>query len=586
VGQITFANGAVQRMTTTKQYDYLNRLTQIASQSSAPIPPVSFNYNYNAANQRSTNLLVDGSYWVYQYDSLGQVTSGHKHFRDNTPVPGQEFDYSFDTIGNRTQTQAGGDQKGANQRVAGYSANNLNQITSRQYPGAADVIGAALATNAVTVNGQTAWRKGEYFWSTINLFNSGSAQWQTPTVVSANFNTSGGIYAPSTPEQFNYDMDGNLTADGRWNYTWDAENRLTSMTVNTGAGPQYQLSFVYDAKGRRIQKNVAELNGSGSAYVIQATTNFLYDGWNLIAMLNPQSLVLNSFVWGSDLSGSTQGAGGVGGLLEVGYSGSAQTNCFVAFDGNGNVAALINAADGTVAANYEYGPFGEVIRATGPMARINPFRFSTKYQDDESDLLYYGHRYYKASTGTWVTEDPLEELGFLIQHNDVLDRDDVRAGDNLYLFCDNHSTLGWDYLGLLTASGGDPSRGILEHNSYLTFTVTCPYLSKAVFDSVDYSGAVPALEKLFGESRVDSLAGPIPPAGGLGGFRGYGGSGPVCGGATQIQVYMRTRFASLTFGSAAGAAAYSGGTTISYHCEACCAPGYTPGPGNPVLPNK
>jgi hypothetical protein len=145
VGQITFANGAVQRMTTTKQYDYLNRLTQIASQSSAPIPPVSFNYNYNAANQRSTNLLVDGSYWVYQYDSLGQVTSGHKHFRDNTPVPGQEFDYSFDTIGNRTQTQAGGDQKGANQRVAGYSANNLNQITSRQYPGAADVIGAALA---------------------------------------------------------------------------------------------------------------------------------------------------------------------------------------------------------------------------------------------------------------------------------------------------------------------------------------------------------------------------------------------------------------------------------------------------------
>ena len=35
------------------------------------------------------------------------------------------------------------------------------------------------------------------------------------------------------------------------------------------------------------------------------------------------------------------------------------------------------------------GPFGEVVRATGPMARANPFRFSTKYQDDETDLLYY-----------------------------------------------------------------------------------------------------------------------------------------------------------------------------------------------------
>ena len=38
---------------------------------------------------------------------------------------------------------------------------------------------------------------------------------------------------------------------------------------------------------------------------------------------------------------------------------------------------------------FEYGPFGEVLRATGPLAKANPFRFSTKYQDDETDLLYY-----------------------------------------------------------------------------------------------------------------------------------------------------------------------------------------------------
>jgi len=52
------------------------------------------------------------------------------------------------------------------------------------------------------------------------------------------------------------------------------------------------------------------------------------------------------------------------------------------------------------------GPFGEVIRATGPLAKTNPFRFSTKYQDDESDLLCYGDRYYKPSTGTWINRDP------------------------------------------------------------------------------------------------------------------------------------------------------------------------------------
>ena len=32
--------------------------------------------------------------------------------------------------------------------------------------------------------------------------------------------------------------------------------------------------------------------------------------------------------------------------------------------------------------HHGYGPFGEVVRVTGPMAKINPLRFSTKYQDD------------------------------------------------------------------------------------------------------------------------------------------------------------------------------------------------------------
>ena len=40
-----------------------------------------------------------------------------------------------------------------------------------------------------------------------------------------------------------------------------------------------------------------------------------------------------------------QGAGGVGGLLEV--SDAANGVHFAAFDGNGNVAALVKAADGT-----------------------------------------------------------------------------------------------------------------------------------------------------------------------------------------------------------------------------------------------
>ena len=180
VGQIAFTNSAVAGMTTTKQYDYLNRLTQVSSASSAQAV-ASFNYGYNSANQRIRATLADGSYWLYTYDSLGQVIAGNKYWADETPVAGQQFDYGFDTIGNRTSTLAGGDQNGANLRSASYGANSLNQYTNRTVPGAVDVMGLELATNSVTVNGTTPYRKGEYFRQQLSVVNTSSAVWQSVT---------------------------------------------------------------------------------------------------------------------------------------------------------------------------------------------------------------------------------------------------------------------------------------------------------------------------------------------------------------------------------------------------------------------
>jgi RHS repeat-associated protein len=153
------------------------------------------------------------------------------------------------------------------------------------------------------------------------------------------------------------------------------------------------------------------------------------DRLTAISSSNPQ--LLSSFLWGLDLSGSPQGAGGVGGLLAVSDQStinSQPSTHFVSYDGNGNVAALVSAADGTVSANYEYGPFGELIRASGPMAKANPLRFSTKWQDDETDLLYYGYRYYNAGTGRWISRDPIEEEGglniYTLSGNDTVGRAD------------------------------------------------------------------------------------------------------------------------------------------------------------------
>jgi RHS repeat-associated protein len=86
---------------------------------------------------------------------------------------------------------------------------------------------------------------------------------------------------------------------------------------------------------------------------------------------------------------------------------------FYSYDGNGNVTALVNAADGTVSANYEYGPFGEVIRASGPMAVANGFQFSTKRCDATTDFLLYEYRVLRTDIGRWLSRDPIEEDGGL-----------------------------------------------------------------------------------------------------------------------------------------------------------------------------
>jgi RHS repeat-associated protein len=334
---------------------------------------------------------------------------------------------------------------------ASYTANLLNQYTNREVPDFVNVIGTASNLATVTLWGDNGAfsptsRKGDYFRGELAVTNTANPVWLTITNLAVLNNGSnpdivtnaiGRTFVPQTPELFYYDADGNLTNDGRWIYTWDAENRLVQQESLTAAptGSKFKLEFAYDARGRRLQKLVSTNNGS--SYVAQYTNRFAYDRWNLIATLNPQLAILNSFAWGLDLSGSQQGAGGVSGLLLVRSVELGVTN-YVAHDGNGNVAALVNVANGGVTAQYEYGPFGELLRVTGVSAKANPFRFSTKYQDDESDFLYYGYRSYNPDTGRWLSRDPIEE----------------RGGKNIYEFVANSPIRFYDKLGLQLGFSG------------------------------------------------------------------------------------------------------------------------------------
>ena len=436
VRQIVLSEGASSRLSRYQVYDNLNRLESVVSTPAAGAG-VSVGYGYNQLNQRQSATLADGSQWNYAYDSKGEVISGAKAWSDGTPVAGEQFQYTFDDIGNRTSTQAGGDQYGQNLRFASYAANSVNEYTSRTVPGAVDIQGGAAAAATVTVDAQSAYRHGNFYRAQLPVNNSTGPVSVAVTTTAVEHQggvlpdllaTTGGHYfLPQSPEVYTYDLDGNLLTDGRWRYTWDGENHLVSLQPLSVAAGNQTLNFEYDSVGRRIRKTVRTNNGSSSA--ITADTKFVYDGWNLIAELNAaDNSVLRSYVWGPDLSGTLQGAGGVGGLL-VARPGAGMAAQFACYDGNGNITAYVDAGTGQAVNQFEYGPFGEPLRVDTTAMR---FGFSSKYTDPETGLVYYGYRYYNPQTRRWIGRDPIEENG----------------GPNLYAFVANSSISYVDLLGL------------------------------------------------------------------------------------------------------------------------------------------
>jgi RHS repeat-associated protein len=451
VSQITLRSNSFVAMTTTKQYDYLNRLLNISSQPSASGEQVvSFGYTYNDANQRTRRTDPDGSYWLYEYDKLGQLTSGKHYWPDGTPVAGQQFEYGYDDIGNRSSTKEGGDATGAGLRSATYGANALNQYPNRTVPGAADIIGIAHANASVTNNGEAAYRKGEYFWKELSISNASAAIWQSVTNIASltgtNQTNTGNLFIPKTPETFGYDADGNLTNDGRFTYTWDAENRLLKAeSLSTGpTASKRKVEWTFDAKGRRVRQTTSD--GSSGSYVVTEDLKFFCDGWQSLAELNAtNNAVIRTYLWGLDLSGSMTGAGRVGGLLAMNSVSSGMS--FYAYDGNGNVVALVASA-GEKSVRYEYDPFGRTLRTSATPVSENTYRFSTKRANDTTDHALYEFRANNPATGRWLNRDSLGETAdrnlYLSLQNvptSNLDADGRKCLDNLIRWHTNQSTM-------------------------------------------------------------------------------------------------------------------------------------------------
>lgn len=405
-------------------------------------------YGLDALGRRTSVGLADGSSWQYGYNDRSEVTLGQRKWDASTPVAGQRFEYAFDPIGNRTTSR-----RETNDPLATWTANSLNQYVSNSVPGVLHVMGQAPTGASVSITGAlagaaTVTQRGEYFHGGLQESNSAVAVWET-TVVSASQTgalnaVTGHLFLAKSPQAFAYDDDGNLTADGRWYYTWDAENRLTGMVTRPeafAAGVASQrLAFAYDYMGRRVRKAVAVATGTN--WVNTLTATFVYDGWNIVRETRqtngtaPQAL---SHVWGLDLSGSLQGAGGVGGLLATLSATPGLGPLLFGRDGNGNVTVAIAATNGAVVAEYEFGAFAEPLRASGPAAQANAFRYSSKPTDDETGLVVYQLRLYAPAMGRFLSHDPLEEEG----------------GPNIYTAFWNSPTDNHDILGAIAGGRYD-----------------------------------------------------------------------------------------------------------------------------------
>lgn len=227
-----------------------------------------------------------------------------------------------------------------------------------------------------------------------------------------------------------YDADGNMTADGNgWHYVWNGENRMVC-----ASNDEVVVTYAYDHHRRMVRKNISHGDTTTQRF------DYLWDDWNIIREIvrEGDSVAVTDNVWGLDLDGTLQGAGGVGGLLAVIRSNSSLVTrssslYFPAYDANGNVTEYV-ATDGDIVAHYNYSPFGEPIDAFNAFDTVFTHMFSSKPYCSITEFCEYQMRKYIPKHGQWVIRDPLGTV----------------SGVNEYILLTNCRRLAtWDYLGLL-----------------------------------------------------------------------------------------------------------------------------------------
>jgi RHS repeat-associated protein len=378
-----------------------------------------------------------GNFWEYAYDPAEQlkVARGFEPGGSTNRVH-ERYGYEYDPANNLSE-------RTNNLLVQTFVVNNLNQLTTNTRSGTLTVAGVttSAATN-VTVNSVAAILYGDATFARTNVSLVDGTN--TFTAVASDAygradTNSVSVFLPVT-NRFAYDANGNLTnAVGLANSTnlvleYDDENQLIRVTATNA----WRSEFTYDGKFLvRVRK---EYKRSGTTWLLTGETRYVYDGMLVVQERDGNNTPILTYTRGNDLSGTMEGAGGIGGLLALTEnstlnSGSSQpASAIYHSDGNGNITALV-ATNQQIVARYAYDPYGNTLSISGPKAALNRYRFSSREIHDRTGFYSYPFRWYIPELQRWASRDRIGEAG----------------GVNLYVFVLNNPVDYFDPFGLSQA---------------------------------------------------------------------------------------------------------------------------------------
>ncbi|MCF7806183.1 MAG: hypothetical protein K9M07_03295 [Simkaniaceae bacterium] len=205
-----------------------------------------------------------------------------------------------------------------------------------------------------------------------------------------------------------YDFNGNLilkkTLKKTYNFTYDALNRLTSVTTDDS-----QTTYNYDIFNRRLSKTVNSCNGT-------STEHYLYQDNNEVAIVDAKGNLIALRVPGVQLKNQPP--------RYVAFETPEGTFAPI-YDHAYHVRKLINTNDKSIHDYTTLDPYAKNIRELNP---IIPWIYFGKHYDSESGLIHYGLRYYDPSLKRWITPDPSGPIDSI----------------NLYLYLRNNPIKNWD----------------------------------------------------------------------------------------------------------------------------------------------